>query len=319
MIDPLIDTETPDERSDESSTRTGQAPIDAGSARLQRVAVTGARGQLGHRLCQLLGAHALPLDSDTCDLADAAQMRRHLQRLEPRLIINAAAYTAVDRAETDAERCRAVNCDAVETLVQVSNQLGCSLVQLSTDYVFCDAHPLGRPWREDDPIAPRGVYARSKADAEQIALAYPRSLVVRTCGLYGPTPPAGSSNFVSTMLRLGRERQSVRVVDDQICCPTYVAELADALLHLAASQQYGIYHVVNREGLSWYEFAREIFRLASVDCVVTPISSEAYGAAAPRPAYSELDTSKYQQTGGPTLSTCRAALAGYLAERTAPS
>jgi dTDP-4-dehydrorhamnose reductase len=278
-----------------------------------RIAVTGARGQLGHRLCQLLGPRALPLDSDSFDLTDAAHVRLQLGRLRPQLLINAAAYTAVDRAESDADRCLAVNRDAVRTLAETTAALECPLVQLSTDYVFCGATQLGRAFRESDPVAPRGVYACSKAEAEQIALSHPQPLVVRTCGLYGPPSPAGTPNFVNTMLRLARQRSSVQVVDDQICCPTYVIELADALLHLIATQQRGIFHVVNRQGLSWCQFARETFRLAQLDCVVQPISSQAYGAAAPRPAYSELDTWKYEQTAGPPLATCRAALARYLA------
>jgi dTDP-4-dehydrorhamnose reductase len=280
---------------------------------LDRIAVTGARGQLGRRLCELLGPRALPLDAKSMDLADAQQMRARLNRLQPRLLINTAAYTAVDAAESDSVRCLAVNRDAVETLVHVTAALNCPLVQISTDYVFCEAASPGRPFRESDPVAPQGVYAQSKAEAEQAALAHPDPLIIRTCGIYGPVAPGASGNFVNTMLRLGRQRSSVQVVDDQICCPTYVVELADALLHLVFTGQRGIFHVVNREALSWCEFAREIFRLTQLDCAVVPISSETYGAAAPRPHYSELDTSKYQRTAGPPLSTCRDALARYLA------
>ena len=280
---------------------------------IKKTAVTGARGQLGFALGQLLGDAAWPLSADTMDLRNPRQIRDVLQSCRPRVVINCGAYTAVDAAETDTSQCFAINSEAVKTLVEVTTSLDCSLVQISTDYVFGAEVGPGRPYCETDPVAPQGVYARSKAAAEQSVRQHPQHLIIRTCGLYGPSLSRGGSNFVNTMLRLGKERPSVRVVDDQTCCPTYVAELAPAILHLIQTRNWGTYHVVNRQALSWCELAHEIFRLARLPCEVIPISSEEFGALAPRPRYSALDVSKYVATAGPPLSTCREALAQYLA------
>jgi dTDP-4-dehydrorhamnose reductase len=283
----------------------------------ERIVVTGAHGQLGRQLCRLLGPRAIPVDIDTLDLTDAAQVGGWLDQVRPQLLINTAAYTAVDAAEHDAARCWAVNRDAVSTLVEITQRLDCPLLQLSTDYVFAGSDRTGPPFRESDPVVPLGVYARSKAAAEAVVSAHPQHLIVRTCGLYGPHAETGSGNFVNTMLRLGRQRPSIRVVNDQVCCPTYVVELAEALVYLVGAGQRGLFHVVNREALSWYELARETFRLAGLNCEVIPITTAEYGAPAPRPRYSALDVSKYLNCGGPPLATCKQALARYLASREA--
>jgi dTDP-4-dehydrorhamnose reductase len=275
--------------------------------------VTGAHGQLGRQLCRLLGPCAIALDADQMDLTNSDQIRQRLGQLKPQLLINCAAYTAVDAAEADAARCFAVNRDAVRTLVDVTGAMDCPLVQLSTDYVFGGDQQRRQPYRETDPIAPQGVYARSKAEGELAAQTHPHHLIVRTCGLYGPSAPGASGNFVNTIMRLGREREVVRVVDDQFCCPTYVVELAQAIVYLVGTAQRGIFHVVNSPGLTWYQMACEIARLASLPCRVVPITTQEYNAAAPRPRFSALDTSKYRSCGGPPMLTCRQALARYLA------
>ncbi|MCA9166623.1 MAG: dTDP-4-dehydrorhamnose reductase [Planctomycetales bacterium] len=278
------------------------------------VVITGARGQLGSHLATLLGNAALPVDVDTLDLTDRTAVLAKLNDWRPVAIINCAAYTAVDAAEAPENRaiCHAVNHHAVETLATAANSLDAQLVQISTDYVFCNSPRLERAFREDDPIAPAGVYALSKAAGEQAALKCSRSVVVRTCGLYGSPATPDAKNFVNAMLGLSKTRNELRVVDDQICCPTWVVELSDAILHLLAVDAQGIYHVTNREGLAWKETAETIFAVAGVNCQVNSISTAEYGAAAPRPAYSELDTSKYHALAGPPMSTCRDAVGKWL-------
>ena len=190
-------------------------------------------------------------------------------------MIHCAAYTQVDQAETDAARCRAVNVTAVESLAEACRELDSPLVQISTDYLFAGSPAVGRPWREDDPPVPKGVYAVTKFEGERAAAAWSKHLIVRTCGLYarpsqddlGYKVPA--RNFVKTILRLARTQPKLRVVDDQWCTPTYVPHLARAIVYLlgthgAAPAPWGTYHVTNRGGTTWCGFAREIVRLAGL-------------------------------------------------------
>lgn len=288
-----------------------------------QIAVTGAYGQLGGELCRQLGANAIPLDIDTLDLTDRDAVLRRMLALKPAAIINCAAYTQVDKAEKDAERCRAVNAAAVEHLVRACERLDCPLVQISTDYVFGALPSKLRPWREDDPTTPQGVYARTKLEGEQAAAAYPKHWIVRTCGLYARPSDTRAANFVRTMLRLGAERPELRVVADQHCTPTYVPHLARAILFLVGhsesgdslpSQRWGIYHVTNTGETTWHEFATEIFRLAELPVAVRPITTGEYGAPSPRPAYSVLDTGAYHRLGGPAMPDWKDALAEYFRE-----
>jgi dTDP-4-dehydrorhamnose reductase len=174
-----------------------------------------------------------------------------------------------------------------------------------------------RPYSETDPPGPQGVYARSKLAGEKAAAQTRRHFVVRTCGLYGHRPRPTLSNFVDTMLRLSRERDELRVVDDQHCAPTYVHHLARAIHFLLQTEAYGLYHVTNQGAITWRGFAAEIFRQAGLSVRLIPITTADYGARAPRPAYSLLDTGKYHALGGPAMPVWNQALADYLAERRA--
>lgn len=280
------------------------------------ILVTGARGQLGGELCRQLTGDAVGLDIDDLDLTDGPAVLAAMRRLRPTAVINCAAYTQVDRAESEGERCRAVNAAAVEHLARACGELDCTLVQISTDYVFGGVQNPGRPYREDDPPAPQGVYARTKLEGERAAARYPKHLIVRTCGLYARPSDERAGNFVKTMLRLGRSGRPVRVVADQHCTPSYVPHVARAVLFLLGPVRvpWGIYHVTNRGQTTWYDFAAEIFRLAGMSVPLQPITTAEYGAAAPRPAYSVLDTSTYHRLGGPAMPEWQAALAEYFAE-----
>ena len=175
-----------------------------------------------------------------------------------------------------------------------------------TDYVFAGNPSQGKPYKESDRPMPQGVYALTKWEGEQAAAQWPKHWIVRTCGLYARREHAEAKNFVKTMLRLGSTRPQVQVVDDQACTPTYVPHLARAILYLSgvsapAAAPFGIYHVTNRGATTWRGFAAEIFRLAGLPVDVLPITTAQYGAPAPRPAYSVLDTSAYHALGGPAM------------------
>lgn len=284
-----------------------------------RIVVTGSHGQLGARLCQLLGDKAMPLNSQQIHLEHPESVLPLLLEMEPQAIINTAAYSAVDRAEaTDEQRsCNTINAASVGQLALASRRLDCPLVQISTDYLFVGDPSVSQPFREDTPCNPQGDYARSKLAGEKAAADSPHPLIVRTCGIYGPQVSASSLNFVTTMLQLASTHTQVRVVNDQMCSPTWVYELALAVLHLLSIQARGIYHVVNEGGVTWFDFARTVFQLANRNTEVIPITTAEYGAAAPRPAYSALSIEKYRVTNGPPMSTWHDALRKFLAQHLA--
>jgi len=282
------------------------------------IAVTGAYGQLGGELCRRLGPAAIPLDIDTLDLTDGPATVERMAALKPEAIINCAAYTLVDKAESEPEKCRAVNAAAVEHLARACGRLDCPLVQISTDYVFGGVPSAPRPWREDDPCQPQGVYARTKLEGEQAAAKLPKHLIVRTCGLYARPSDPRAANFVKTMLRLGAARHELRIVDDQRCTPTFVPHLARAILFLLGTggkpAPWGAYHATNTGEATWREFATEIFRQAGMQVDIRPITTAEYGAPAARPSYSVLDTSAYHRLGGPEMPDWRAALGEFFVE-----
>jgi len=301
------------------------------------IAVTGAYGQLGGELCRQLGPAAIPLDIDTLDLTDGPATVERMAAIKPEAVINCAAYTLVDKAESEPEKCRAVNAVAVEHLVRACGELDCPLVQISTDYVFGGVPSAPRPWREDDPCQPQGVYARTKLEGEQAAAKHQKHLIVRTCGLYARPSDARAANFVKTMLRLGAARPELRIVDDQHCTPTFVPHLARAILFLLGvggttikgdspifadtkigtvpkPAPWGTYHVTNTGEATWREFAAEIFRQAGIQVDIHPITTAEYGAPAARPSYSVLDTSAYHRLGGPAMPDWKAALGEYSVE-----
>jgi dTDP-4-dehydrorhamnose reductase len=312
---------------------------------IMKIAVTGALGQLGGELCRQIGPQAIPLDIDTLDLTDGGAVLETLLPLRPEMIINCAAYTQVDKAEKEPELAYAVNAAAVENLVRVCRELDCPLVQISTNYVFSGedrvqgsglrgrgsedgVHPssfiphpscFNRPYREDDPPSPQGVYARSKLAGERAAAEYEKHLIVRTCGLYARASDGRANNFVKTMLRLGSKQSEIRVVADQHCTPSYVPHVARAVLFLAvltnaAPAPWGIYHVTNSGETTWYDFAVEIFKQAGLNVSVKPITTAEYGAPAARPCYSVLDIGAYHRLGGPAMPDWKTALEEYFIE-----
>lgn len=257
-----------------------------------KVLITGANGQVGQALQSPapLKASLTALDRSTLDISDLEAVDRHIGQIRPDLIINAAAYTAVDRAELDAEAASAANKTGPANLALAAQRAGARLVHISTDFVF-DGR-ASSPYRPDHPVAPLGLYGQSKAEGEAAVLAsLPSALIIRTGWVYAAT----GSNFLVTMLRLMRERPEVRVVADQIGTPTHADSLARAIWSLAFGEHHGILHYSDSGTASWYDFAvaiqEEALMLGLLEKAVPviPIRTQDYPTAAQRPAYSVLD------------------------------
>lgn len=289
-----------------------------------RIALIGASGQLGSDLLpqlQAAGHEVTPLGHAQIEIADATNVEAVLGSLPLDMVINSAAYNLVDKAEDEPDVAYSVNAFGPRNLARVCEAHGWRLLHISTDYIFGGVPDIpGRPWAESDIPNPKGGYAISKLAGEHFVQAEcSRHFVVRTCGLYGLAAlrGTGKGNFVETMLRLGRERKQLRVVDDQRCTPTATADLADALVRLIATDAFGLYHATNSGSLTWCEFAREIFRLAKLEVEVIPITTAEFGAKAPRPAFSVLDSRKLASVIGGPLPDWHEALARYLVRRKA--
>lgn len=280
------------------------------------IIINGTSGQLGTALIkqwEQSGDRVLGVDRSQMDLCDPASVRRVIERYQPRVMINCAAYTAVDLAEDEADLCAAINATAVNHLALACGEFGTKLVQISTDYVFGGAQLTDGPNHEDSPLEAQGVYAKTKLRGERFASECPNHLIIRTCGIYGVKPKP--ANFVESMIRLGGQRDELGVVDDQHCNPTSARAVARGTARLIDVGATGVFHVAASQATTWCEFAREIFRQAGMSTRVNPITTEQFGAKAPRPQYSVLDTSKFTRATGDSMPTVADDLAMYLADR----
>jgi dTDP-4-dehydrorhamnose reductase len=285
--------------------------------------LTGNEGMLGTELSQVLerrGLNWAGSDRET-DIADPVAVNTFVakQRQPITWIVNCAAYTAVDKAEDDADACRRLNAGGPEVLARAANRINARLLHFSTDYVFNGKGTV--PYREDDPTDPIGVYGLTKRDGETVILAnHGATYILRTAWLYG----RHGANFVATMLRLMTEREEVRVVNDQRGSPTWTNDLANAAADLIMRAdggnpvEYGIYHYTDEGSISWFEFAEAIYAqgkklgLISGACEVKPCSSAEYPSRVVRPAYSVLDKDKIQQTLSMTIPRWDESLKRYL-------
>lgn len=272
--------------------------------------ITGVYGQLGRALETLARQRGLSVsghDLDTLDICDRSAVAALVARLEPRTLVNCAAFTAVDACEADEAAATAVNGTAVGHLAAACNAAGAQLVQLSTDYVF--AGDGQQPYTEADTVAPASAYGRSKLEGERLACAADRNLIVRTAWLYGH----GGANFVEAIRRqFDGGASSLRVVADQVGCPTYCDDLAGSILDLVDAEAGGIVHAVNSGSTSWHGFAVEIARLLGAEVEVHAVTTADYPRPARRPAYSVLDTSRLAGMIGRHLPPWQNALARYL-------
>jgi dTDP-4-dehydrorhamnose reductase len=282
-----------------------------------RYAVLGANGQLGGDLCPRLRGQVLRLTRTELDLSQPGAACEVLGRLRPDIVVNCAAYNFVDRAEDEPAAAFAVNAWGVRELALACRELGCVLVHFSTDFVFGLDAGRRTPYVETDAPGPVSVYGLSKLAGEYLVRALcPRHFVIRTCGLYGIRGSGGKgTNFVETMLRLARQGKPLRVVADQVCTPSYTADVAAATAALLGTECHGVYHLTNAGCCSWLGFAEAIFELEGIRPDLTPVTSAEYGARARRPAYSVLDRAAYGFLGLPLPRPWREALAAYLEER----
>jgi dTDP-4-dehydrorhamnose reductase len=266
------------------------------------ILITGAGGQVGHELANAISEHRLvALNRQHLDITDRRQIETAFDLNRPDLVINAAAYTQVDRAEAEAERAFAINRDAVAYLASACGEAQVPLFHISTDYVF-DGGKTGA-YRETDSIAPIGIYGESKAEGEgELQAAVKQHIILRTSWIFS----ASGGNFVNRMLRLGKEREELGIVDDQHGCPTSARSIAAALLTIAdrhlrgEAMKWGIYHYCNAPATTWYQFALEIFGQAGGydHLKLKPISSSEYPTAARRPFNSVLDCSLIEKDYG---------------------
>ena len=284
-----------------------------------RVVVIGANGQLGVDLMRVFERHPkytpVPLTRAHIDVRDFHQVQQVLKEIQPDVVINTAAFTRVDDCEDQPEVAFAVNALGAWNVARVCEDLGCILVQISTDYVFDGQKRT--PYTEEDLPRPLNVYGVTKLAGEHFVHAYcEKHFIVRTSGLYGIAGSRGKGgNFVETMIRLAREGRPIRVVNDQVLSPTYTLDLAEKIVELMATEAYGCYHMTNAGQCSWYEFATQIFHLLGLHPTLVPITSEAYGAKARRPSYSVLANDNIAMIGVEPLRPWTQALTAYLIEK----
>ena len=269
--------------------------------------ITGANGQVGYCLTQQLqGEHEiLAVGRNELDITDQSAVKKAIENFCPNVIINAAAHTAVDRAETEIELSKAINVKGPQYLAEAAKSVGAAILHISTDYVF-DGQRAGK-YKESDATDPQGVYGRTKLEGEQaVAAANDKFIVLRTAWVFGEH----GNNFVKTMLRLAKTRDTLGVVADQVGGPTYAGDIAKALIQIAEKiiagekVEYGVYHLTGEPYVSWYEFAKAIFAEAVSQNVleksplVNAITTADYPTPAKRPANSCLDLTKIQQVFG---------------------
>ena len=267
--------------------------------RVKKVLVTGANGQLGWELQQAAKANPnfefIFLDRNAMDLSIPRGLLEIIESYAPSAIINTAAYTAVDKAETEKSLAHIINADAVAELATIAKNKNIPFITYSTDYVFSGNAAI--PYVTDTQLAPVNYYGKTKADGEQMALAAnPDSIIIRTSWVFS----SNGNNFVKTMIRLMKERDSLNIVGDQQGRPTYAKDLATASIQILNALNQGvpvkgIYHYANAGETTWFDFAQKIKELAGLDCNLTPINSDQFPTPAKRPNYSVLDTRKIEK------------------------
>lgn len=277
-----------------------------------KLLVTGVKGQLGYDVCKVLSARGIEhrgVDIEDFDITNAQATHDYIAAYRPDGVIHCSAWTAVDRAEDELEKVRAVNAEGPRNIASVCKEIGAKLVYISTDYVFPGTGD--RFYEPDDPTGPLGAYGVTKLEGEQAVQALlERYFIVRVSWVFGKN----GNNFVRTMLRLAETKSELNVVCDQIGSPTYTADLAPLLCDMVVSEKYGVYHATNEGICSWAEFAEEIFRLAGKDVKVNPVPTSEYPTRAARPLNSRMSKAKLEEMGFSRLPDWHDALARYLRE-----
>ena len=276
-----------------------------------KILVTGVKGQLGYDIvneCHKRNIEAVGVDIDEMDITNAKQVDRVIKESMVDAVIHCAAWTAVDKAEDEVDMCRKVNRDGTENIAKVCKELDIPMMYFSTDYVF---NGLGeKPWDEYDHREPLNVYGQTKYEGELIVEKLPKHFIIRISWVFG----LNGNNFIKTMLRLGKEKGEVSVVNDQIGSPTYTYDLARLCVDMIQTHEYGTYHASNEGICSWYEFACEIFKQAHMDVKVTPVNSSTFPAKAKRPSNSRMNKTELDKRHFQRLPTWQDALKRYLKE-----
>ena len=276
-----------------------------------RVLVTGVKGQLGYDVMNELagrGHEGIGVDIQEMDITDAASVEKVITEAAPDAVIHCAAYTAVDAAEDNVDLCRRVNAGGTENIARVCKALNCKMMYISTDYVFNGQGT--RPWEPDDKREPLNVYGQTKYEGELAVETLEKFFLVRIAWVFG----VNGKNFIKTMLNLGKTRDHLTVVADQIGSPTYTYDLARLLVDMVLTDKYGIYHATNEGICNWYEFACEIFRQAGMKVEVAPVPASEYPTKAKRPENSRMSKAKLTENGFVRLPSWQDALERYLKE-----
>ena len=251
-----------------------------------KVLVTGANGQLGYDVIKLLdseGIEFLGTDRESLDITNEEQVKRVISDYNPDAVIHCAAYTAVDKAEDEKELCYSINVLGTKYVAEACKEINAKMVYISTDYVFDGEGD--KPFEVTDKPNPINYYGHTKYEGElEVEKSLDKYFIVRISWVFG----SNGSNFIKTMLRIGKERNEISVVADQIGSPTYTYDLAELIVEMVKTDKYGVYHATNEGYCSWYEFACEIFKQAGIDVKVNPIKTEEYPTRAKRPKNSRL-------------------------------
>lgn len=279
---------------------------------MKKIIVTGCNGQLGRAVNKLYAGNGtyelVNTDVGELDITDVDQVMAFVREVKPYAIINCAAHTAVDACETEVDMAYRINAIGPRNLSIAATETDAKMIHISTDYVFDGKG--SRPYREFDPVGPQGVYGASKLAGENFVKDFAdKYFIIRTAWLYGD-----GKNFVKTMLRLSETHDRVRVVRDQVGSPTSADELAKAIAYLLPTENYGLFHGTCEGDCSWSEFAQEIFSLAGKKTEVEAITTEEYGAAASRPAYSILENYMFKLTSDFMFEDWHDAIARYIKE-----
>lgn len=275
-----------------------------------KVLVTGVNGQLGYDVVKELkkrGHQAVGVDRKEMDLTSTEQIKECIETVNPEAIIHCAAYTAVDKAEDEEELCRRVNTIATKEIAECAKKLDIPMIYISTDYVF-DGTKDGEYTEEDTPN-PINVYGKTKHEGEvYVQELLEKYYIVRISWVFGEN----GNNFIDTMLRLAKDRDEINVINDQVGSPTYTKDLALLLVDMIETDKYGIYHATNKGYCTWYEFAKEIFRIADIDIKVNKINTSEYPTNAIRPMNSRMSKKKLKNMKFITLRSWKSALEEYI-------
>jgi dTDP-4-dehydrorhamnose reductase len=284
---------------------------------VQKILLIGANGQLGKDLVRVLSHdfEMIPIDVDQCDITEPEQIHKAFDSNKPDLVINTAAWTDVPGCETNDRKAFEINALGAKNVAAACKKISAKLLHISTDYVFDGKK--GTPYIESDLPAPLNVYGLSKLAGEHYVAAYcSQHFIVRTSGLYGIHPALGKkTNFVETMLKLAKEKDVIKVVDDEILTPTFTVHLALQIRALILTDHFGIYHATNDGACSWYQFTEKIFELANVRTRLERTSAKEFGSPVRRPMYSVFENHNLKKQGLNNMRTWEEGLSEYFMDR----